>query len=57
MGRFKNKKTVIKDIGVDDKGMPTIKRLSILEQLHQRNPNSRDFHSGEDLERKIDLTE
>jgi hypothetical protein len=30
MGKFKNKKTVVKDIGVDDRGMPTINNKKVV---------------------------
>lgn len=30
MGKFKNKKTIIKEIGVDDKGMPTINKKKVV---------------------------
>jgi hypothetical protein len=30
MGRFKNKKTVVKEIGKDDHGMPTINKKKVV---------------------------
>ena len=44
VGRFKNKKMVVKDIGVDDHGMPTINGRKVTTFRMGKKVNVFDFH-------------
>ena len=51
-GRFKNKRTEVKDIGVDDLGQPTVNGMKALsfriEKLMPKNKWSKESLEGED---------
>jgi len=57
MGKFKNKKTIIKKIDKDETGMPTINGKKVVTfriQEHKKNPNFKGYRSRFKKKKKED---
>jgi len=52
-GRFKNKRIIVKDIGVDENGQPTINGKSVLNfRIEKLLPNDKKSKKTQDEEKK-----
>ena len=52
-GRFKNKRIIVKDIGVDENGQPTINGKSVLNfRIEKLLPNDKKSKQTQDEEKK-----